>query len=253
MLLVSVFGPYAQDDQTAAGHQPDGAVSQPGDARATRLLVSHVSSILGIDAHPGESEGPLHAARLSLGGAVRRGNQDAAIRRDRDHVDHAQPAQGAADVPADPQASAARDDRRRRAYRQLPRVEATRSTPTTSSRAKAFAGCGPFSAKTRIGRSGIRRCRGEYRPAHHGRDLARPSGRRCATLDSLRRMSDGLQLLLDLGHVRRQGKMHRVLQDRRRTVRNHVSRWSELCTSQSFFVMDENFLLDKRGRSNCSS
>ena len=48
-----------------------------------------------------------------------------------------------------------------------------------------------------------------------------PGHRRC-NVDPFRGMSHGVQLLLDVRHVRRQRKVHRVLQDRRRTLRDHV-------------------------------
>ena len=54
--------------------------------------------------------------------------------------------------------------------------------------------------------------------------------RRCHR-DSLGGMPQGVQFLLHLGHVRRQGEVHRVLQDRRRAVRHHVPPWSRSCTS----------------------
>ena len=39
---------------------------------------------------------------------------------------------------------------------------------------------------------------------------------------SFRRLSDGLQLLLDVGHVRREGEVRQLLRDGGRTVRHHV-------------------------------
>ncbi len=221
VLLVSVFGPYAQDDASGSrADQPDGAVPEPGDPRAGRLLASHVSSLLGIDAHPGEYRRPMHVARLSFAGAIRRGNYDASIRRDWHHVDHDEFAQGPPDVPAHSQSSAARDDRRRGSHCQFWQVEGLRRR-----RLRCGGRRGAMDADlsrrrrgaTRQASSGAR----EYRHPHHGRDVTGPSRRRVRHLDSVRWLSDGLQLLLDVGSLRGKRKIHRVLQDRTRVIRNY--------------------------------
>ena len=51
--------------------------------------------------------------------------------------------------------------------------------------------------------------RGQFRPRHaeHGRQGERCAGRRGRRADSFGRLPVGLQLLLDLGHVRRQGQV----------------------------------------------
>ena len=68
-------------------------------------------------------------------------------------------------------------------------------------------------------------------PRIMGVPLRQSHRHRLRHLDSLGGMPHGVQFLLHLGHVRRQGEVHRVLQDRRRAVRHHVPRWSRSCTS----------------------
>ena len=51
----------------------------------------------------------------------------------------------------------------------------------------------------------------QHFPPHHGRASLQPPRHRRRNFDSVRGMSHGLQLLLHLSHVRRQGKVHRVL------------------------------------------
>ena len=222
VLLLSVFGPYAQDDQYGSRLiNPMELLPQPGDAGAACLLVSLLLSILGADAHPGEPEGPLHAPGLSLGGKVRRGDQDQKIRRHRDQFHHSQSAQGAEDVSADPEASARGDHRRRRTYRQCSRFEEVgRCRPRRQGRRRSM----DARVSRRRRESADPASADHFRrfPAHHGRAASQPPRHRRCHVDPVRGMSHGLQLLLHLGHVRRQGKVHRVLQDRRRTLRNHV-------------------------------
>ena len=93
----------------------------------------------------------------------------------------------------------------------------------------------------------IRPSRGRFRHGHaeHGRRGPRPPRRRRRHAHPLGRLPDGLQLLLDLGHVRRQGQFGRLLSDRRRIVRRHAPTRARHA-SLLFFVMDENFLLHRK-------
>ena len=62
VLFTSVFGPYAQDDEFGSReHQSDGAVSQPGDARAGAVLAAHVPPVVGHPDDPAEHLGAHHA------------------------------------------------------------------------------------------------------------------------------------------------------------------------------------------------
>ncbi|MCK7478276.1 MAG: hypothetical protein M0C28_13360 [Candidatus Moduliflexus flocculans] len=61
-------------------------------------------------------------------------------------------------------------------------------------------------------------------------------------------LPDGLQLLHDLGVLRRQGQGHQLLRDGRRALRRDVRAPRRELGVKSFFVMDENFLLYKRAR-----
>ena len=77
VLLTSVFGPYARDDEYGSrAHQPDGAVPQPGHAGSGRLLAAHVPPLVGPDDDPGQPRGarrrsstspPSSASRRSCG------------------------------------------------------------------------------------------------------------------------------------------------------------------------------------------
>ena len=72
------------------------------------------------------------------------------------------------------------------------------------------------------------------------------AGRRRRHAHPVGRLPAGLQLLLHLGHVRRQGQVRQLLRDRRRAVRRHVPASRSGSHVQSFFVMDENFLLHRK-------
>ena len=79
VLLASVFGPYAQDDQYGSRlinpmELFHNQVTRVQEAFSFRSF----PSLVGADADPSQPEGPLHAAGLPVGGAVRRGDQDAA-------------------------------------------------------------------------------------------------------------------------------------------------------------------------------
>ena len=88
--------------------QPDGAVSQPGDARAGPVLASHAPSLVGHHADPGEHLRALDAARLPDARALRPELDVARLRRRRHLGHHRERRQGAGDVPARPPALAAR-------------------------------------------------------------------------------------------------------------------------------------------------
>ena len=60
------------------------------------------------------------------------------------------------------------------------------------------------------------------------------------------RLPHGLQLLHDLGVLRRQGQVPQFLRHRRGTVPTDGRGGSARCSVQSFFIMDENFLLHKQ-------
>ena len=66
--------------------------------------------------------------------------------------------------------------------------------------------------------------RGQFGPWHaeHGSEGRRQPRQRGRGPDSVGRLPAGLQLLFDLGHVRRQGKILQLLCHRRRAFRHHV-------------------------------
>ena len=133
------------------------------------------------------------------------------------------------------------------------RHRADRSTPTRSSGARASAGSAQFLGEP------------VDRPVHHPRHpvvvrlppvrAARAARRRQRGRDDhpVGRLPDGLQLLLDLGHVRRQGQVHQLLRDGRGAVPRDVRARSRRWASRRFFMMDENFLLHRKRALACST
>ena len=67
------------------------------------------------------------------------------------------------------------------------------------------------------------------------------------------RLPDGLQLLLDLGHVRRQGQVRQLLSRPATSCSTSCAQSKRELDVQSFFVMDENFLLHRSGPWSCSN
>ena len=79
-----------------------------------------------------------------------------------------------------------------------------------------------FGRESRSPHPPSRDCLGHRHP-QHGRDGPRPARRRGGHAHPVGRLPAGMQLLLHLGHVRRQGQVGQLLPDRRRTVRHHAS------------------------------
>ena len=71
-------------------------------------------------------------------------------------------------------------------------------------------------------RSAIPMIPSRHRHAEHGHHAQGEAGRRGGHADPVGRLPDGMQLLLHLGHVRRQGEVRQLLRDGRRAVRRHV-------------------------------
>ena len=89
VLLSSVFGPYAQDDEYGSrAMNPMELYHNQVTRDARAVFAADVSSQLGPDADPGEHRRALRGAGLSHAGSLHRGDPHAAVRRDRHHRDH---------------------------------------------------------------------------------------------------------------------------------------------------------------------
>ena len=205
-------------------HQPDGAVSQPGHPRAGAVLAAHVPPLVGHPDDPGRtSPRPRTVLDFPTREAFAAELLAQRIRHRRHLLDHRERRQGAGDVPH----GAASSRRARRSSsaatsRRFP-ASSSMSTPTTSCAATASRGCGGISARIVTAPDPPSGDRLRLRRAHAGPRTCRKPKAHCRDHHSVGGLSDGLQLLHDVGVFRRQGEVPQFLQDRRRTVRRDVA------------------------------
>ena len=96
-------------------HQPDGAVSQPGDARPGIVFAAAVPPLVGHPDDSGEHLGAVRGAGFPHTRDFRARADHAPVRHRRHLVDHRQHRQGAGDVPDGARAFAGQHDRGGRA------------------------------------------------------------------------------------------------------------------------------------------
>ena len=246
VLLSSVFKPFAQDDEYRLARAQSGrAVPQPGDEGAGPVLAAHVPPQLGPHVHSPEHLGAFDAARLSDARTLRPGADGARVRHRRHLVDRRERRQGPGNVPPGAPALAAIDDRGRRPRDGDSGDRARRSTPTTSSGAKAWPGCARSSAKT------------PTRPFVHplipssfgfrlmGVPSPRGGGSPSATIVPSVGCPLGCNFCTTSAFFGGKGKFVNFYQSGEELFRVMCEAERELGVS-SFFMMDENFLLYKR-------
>ena len=83
------------------------------------------------------------------------------------------------------------------------------------------------------------------RHAHRGRSAPENRGDHGRDGHPVRWLPDGLQLLLHVGDVWRQRAVRQLLSRRATSCSTSCANWKRTMKVQSFFVMDENFLLDR--------
>ena len=229
VLLTSVFGPYAQDDEFGSRSINPMELYHNQVTRAQgafSLRMFHRS--WGIMMIQAKSPRP---ARCSIFPPAKHSlaNCRAPIRHRGHFVDHRERRQSARDVPHGARAVAAienrggrarrRDSWRRTHARRRPHREGRRhswmrrylgedpTAPDPASRNRfGLRDCASWASACRIG--------GRYRGHHH----------------SFGGLSDGMQFLHDIGVLRRQGQDHQFLRDRRRAVRSDVATWRRRST-----------------------
>ena len=145
VLLTSVFGPYAQDDEYGSRtlnpmelyHNQVTRMQGPFSLR----MFHRSWGLMLIQAN---IEAPCTLLDFPDAGSVHRGDPHAPVRRRRHQLDHAEPGQGQEDVRADPPVPAR--TRRSSSAGTSPTSPTctTGSTPTTSSGARASAGSARF-------------------------------------------------------------------------------------------------------------